>query len=90
MKKIDIKDIEWGYYPAPLLPKPLRLAWASQPLPGWVIEETGLLVNSTFEHLDSKVWNFLNAPLSSRMRHFLYFKFRENFSSIKDLQCFVT
>jgi Sigma-70, region 4 len=46
----------WGNPGAPLLPESLRLAWADEPLPYWVIHEAGLPEGSTMAALDSRMW----------------------------------
>jgi hypothetical protein len=46
----------WGNPGAPLLPESLRLAWADEALPPWVITEAGLPEGSTMAALDSRVW----------------------------------
>jgi hypothetical protein len=65
-KKVTSVLEAWGASGAPLLPESLRLAWADERLPDWVVSETGLPEGSTMTALDSRVW--LSAPESRGRR----------------------
>jgi hypothetical protein len=55
----------------PPLPESLRVTWANEPLPAWVIDETGLPEGSTMAALGSGVWAYGLRMLSRRLRYFL-------------------
>jgi hypothetical protein len=57
-KNVHLALAAWGNPGAPLLPESLRLAWADEALPHWVINEVGLPDGSTISALDSRVWVF--------------------------------
>lgn len=83
---IDIRSVRWGTPPAPLLPRSLRAAWASDSLPEWVSAETGLLPNATLADLGPSVWKTMGA-MSPRLRYFLLFLIRTRVRNVEKLRC---
>jgi hypothetical protein len=82
-------DISWGAQGTALLPKSLREAWASEPLPDWICSELHLPVGSTAASLDASVWQASGAAeLASRQRNFLLNLVQARRSEIQSVKVF--
>jgi hypothetical protein len=90
-KKKNIYSIlaAWGDLGAPLLPESLRLAWADEPLPYWVVNEIGLPEGSTLAALDGRMWASGLEPLSPRLCKFVVNLVHSRRKEIESLPVFV-
>jgi hypothetical protein len=71
---MDTKQVanSWGAEGTPLLPRSLREAWQTEPLPQWIAAELKLGDGSTATALDKSVWDRSGTPtLNERQRNFL-------------------
>jgi hypothetical protein len=60
----------WGKPDAPLLPRTLRRAFATETLPAWLLQDLHLPPDATAVALDSSVWRHLES-LRPRVEHFV-------------------
>jgi sigma-70-like protein len=79
----------WGEPGVPLLPESLRLAWANDLLPNWVIAETGLPEGSTMATLDSRVWGSGLESCGPRLCNFVVNLVHSRRREIEPLHVFV-
>lgn len=86
---LDIKSISWGSPPAPLLPRSLRKAWNSEPLPDWACTELRLPPASTYGDLTPAIWERIS-KISPRLKHNLTFMVRTHRQTLRRLKCFDT
>jgi hypothetical protein len=81
-------DNGWGALGYPLLPRALRVAWASETIPGWVAAELGLAAGASAAALDESVWQHSSRPLSNRVRNYILNLVAMRRFEIKPLQLF--
>lgn len=73
-KKMPMKwiDKKWGTHGVALLPESLRIVWASEPLPEWIVSEFALRPSSTYSALGASIWASIGTQvLAERQRNFL-------------------
>lgn len=83
---IDIKQVQWGKPPAPLLPTSLRVAWADEGLPDWVCVDAGLPRGATVADLGPDVWATMEI-IPPRLTYFLRFLMRKRANAVGRLRC---
>ena len=90
-KKKNVHSVlaAWGEPGAPLLPESLRVAWADEPVPYWVITEAGLPEGATIAALDSRVWGSGPQPRGPRLCNFMVNLVHSRRHEIESLPVFV-
>ena len=82
-------DSYWGSEAMALLPRSLRILWASEPLPEWVAKELHLAAETSAAALDQSVWAASGRKTASdRLRNFILNLVNARRSEIRSLRIF--
>lgn len=83
---VDFRDLRWGNYPVPLLPKSLRLIWGKELLPSWLCEDLGISQKSALSCLDTNSLSHIG-EMNARTKNYLRFLVRTRSDEIKNIRC---